>query len=554
MSAPSNERLTAGRVLSHLGVMVAVAAVMGVVVAGLAIPFAGVLGIGARDVAKGMDNLPTELKTEPLAQKTRILDSKGNLIATLYDENRVNVPLQQISRTMVKSIIAIEDSRYYEHGALDLRGTLRALVTNQASDGVVQGGSSITQQMVKLTLLSQAKTRAEKRAATDDTYERKIRELRYAIAFEENYSKDWILERYLNIAYFGDGAFGVQSAARHYFDTNAKNLNLRQSAMLAGLVKNPTGYDPTNSPDEAIKRRNVVLDRMAELNVITREKAAKTKDDEPRARRDQDQQRLRLLARPVLLRLRHQRADEGPFARQDHRGAPAAAPVRWSHHPHHPRPADAGGGRPLRPRRTSTRRTGPSAVWPWSSPAPATSAPSPSPGRWAGRRSSGETYLNYVVPQRYGDSAGFQAGSTFKAFVLATALREHVPPTFQLSVPAQVFIDMNKYQTCAPGGGEEPYASSEIWDPTNFDNAPGTFNLYTGTQHSVNTFFAQLELVTGICKPLPARQGDGHRPDRPRRPSGSRRSPSASSTPARWRWPRPTPRSRPGASTAPAGR
>ena len=154
---------------------------------------------------------------------------------------------------MVKAIVAIEDSRFYEHGALDLRGTLRALVTNQASSGVVQGGSSITQQMVKLTLLSQAKTRAERMAATDDTYERKIRELRYAIAFEENYSKDWILERYLNIAYFGDGAFGIQAAARHYFDTNAKNLDLRQSAMLAGLVKNPTGYDPTNSPDEAMQ-------------------------------------------------------------------------------------------------------------------------------------------------------------------------------------------------------------------------------------------------------------------------------------------------------------
>ena len=122
-------------------------------------------------------------------------------------------------------------------------------MTNQASAGVVQGGSSITQQMVKLTLVGQADTNEERRAATDDTYARKIRELRYAIAFEQNYSKDWILERYLNIAYFGDGAFGIQSAARHYFDKNAKDLDLRQSAMLAGLVKNPTGYDPTNSPD-----------------------------------------------------------------------------------------------------------------------------------------------------------------------------------------------------------------------------------------------------------------------------------------------------------------
>ena len=210
-----------------------------------------------------MDNLPTELKAEPLAQKTKILDADGNMIATLYDENRINVPLSQISRTMVKAIVAIEDYRYYQHGALDLKGTLRALITNQANDGVVQGGSSITQQMVKLTLLSQADTKAERKAATDDTYARKIRELRYAIAFEENYSKDWILERYLNIAYFGDGAFGVQAAARHYFDKNAKDLDLRESAMLAGLVKNPTGYDPTNNADTALERRNIVLDRMA---------------------------------------------------------------------------------------------------------------------------------------------------------------------------------------------------------------------------------------------------------------------------------------------------
>src|SRR6478736_4559065 len=120
------------------------AVVMGVVVAGLAIPFAGVVGLGARDVAKTMDSLPESLKTEALPQKTTIVDARGNVIATLYDENRVSVGLSQISRTMVKAIVAIEDYRFYQHGALDLKGTLRALVTNQASGGVTQGGSSIT--------------------------------------------------------------------------------------------------------------------------------------------------------------------------------------------------------------------------------------------------------------------------------------------------------------------------------------------------------------------------------------------------------------------------
>ena len=277
VSMPRQERLPAHRVLSHLVVMVAVAAVLGVVVAGLAIPFAGIAGIGARNVARTMDDLPEELEIDELSQRTTILDANGNRLASLYDENRIKVPLKGISRTMVKAVVAIEDYRFYEHGALDLKGTLRALITNQANSGVVQGGSSITQQLVKLTLISQAKTKAEKAAATDDTYARKLKELRYAIALEQSHSKDWILERYLNTAYFGDGAYGVQAAAKHYFDVNARDLNLRQSALLAGLVKNPYGYDPTKFPDRATERRNVVLDRMAELNVVPREKSEKNK-------------------------------------------------------------------------------------------------------------------------------------------------------------------------------------------------------------------------------------------------------------------------------------
>ena len=136
--------------------MVAVSAVMGLLFAGLAIPFAGVAGLGARTVANGMNKIPADLTAEPLAQRTRMLARDGSLLATFYDENRVNVPLHKVSRVMREAIVAIEDYRFYQHGALDLRGTLRAFITNQANNGVVQGGSSITQQMVKLTLLGQA--------------------------------------------------------------------------------------------------------------------------------------------------------------------------------------------------------------------------------------------------------------------------------------------------------------------------------------------------------------------------------------------------------------
>ena len=159
-----------------------------------------------------MKNLPEELKAAPLAQRTRVLDRNGEPIATFYDENRVNVPLTKVAPIMKRAIVAIEDYRFYEHGALDLKGTLRAFVNNQTSAGSTQGGSSITQQMAKMTQLTQARTDEERKAATENTYQRKIQELRHAIAFEQNYSKDWILERYLNLAYFGDGAYGVQAA------------------------------------------------------------------------------------------------------------------------------------------------------------------------------------------------------------------------------------------------------------------------------------------------------------------------------------------------------
>ena len=119
-----------------------------------------------------------------------------------------------------------------------------------------------------MTQLTQARTEAERKAATENTYQRKIQELRHAIAFEQNYSKDWILERYLNLAYFGDGAYGIQAASRHYFSVNASQLDTRQAATLAGLVKNPVGFDPTTYKERALARRNVVLNRMAELGVV----------------------------------------------------------------------------------------------------------------------------------------------------------------------------------------------------------------------------------------------------------------------------------------------
>ena len=492
---PPEERLPAARVLSHLGVMAAVAAVMGVVVAGLAIPFAGLVGIAARDVSRTMDDLPTELTVEPLAQKTRIVDGAGNTVASLYDENRINVSLGQVSRKMVKAIVAIEDYRYYEHGALDLKGTLRALITNQASGGVVQGGSSITQQMVKLTLVSQADGKAERAAATEESVARKIRELRYAIAFEEQYSKDWILERYLNLAYFGDGAFGIQSAARHYFNKNASELGLAESALLAGIVKNPSDLDPTNSADAARVRRDLVIDRMAELNVISERKAEKAKktkitlDLQPtdngcvnsRAPFFCDYVINYLMKDPSLGKNREERKQ---LLRTGGLTIRTTIDLRYQ------KAADQAVRENVNP--TDQAIGGLAMVEPGTGDVKALAQSRP----MGGNKELGQTFLNYVVPQEYGDSNGFQPGSTFKAFVLAQALAQGVPPNYSLTVPAQESIPESEF-----GQANCPYQSTGVWEPANFDNAGGTYDLYTGTQNSVNTFFANLELITGLCKP-----------------------------------------------------
>jgi len=496
MSAPfDDERIPPNQVLSHLGVMAVVSVVMGVVVAGLAIPFAGVLGITARNVADSMSELPAELETRALPERTRILAADGTTIATLFDENRVNVPLTQVATVMRQAILSIEDYRFYEHGALDVKGTLRALITNQAAGGVVQGGSSITQQMVKLTLLSQAEGKKEQDKAREETFSRKFRELRYAIAFEEKYSKDWILERYLNIAYFGDGVYGVQAAARHYFSTDARKLNLRQAAALAGLVKNPVGYDPTVYPDRAIARRNVVLDRMAELNVISakRAEAEKTKKLGLRVTPNRngcldsrapffcDYVVEYLKADPALGRTRKEREallESGGLTIRttiDLRFQDAADNAVRGHV--YKDDTALGALAMVEPRTgnvkaiAQSRPMGPNA-------------------------DDGETFLNYVVNQKYGDSAGFSAGSTFKAFVLATAIKQGIPLTKTYNSPPEIFLSESEFEDC----DGKPYGYG-TWDPDNATTS-GVKNLYTGTRESVNTFYAQLEADTGICEPF----------------------------------------------------
>jgi membrane peptidoglycan carboxypeptidase len=486
--------LTYGSVTSQLSVLVALSALMGVLVAGLAIPFAGALGMGSKALSKSMKNFPIKVAEEPLSQRTRVLDAHGKLIATFYDQNRVNVSLDKIAPIMRQAMVAIEDARFYEHGALDVKGTLRAFVTNQANDGVTQGGSSITQQLAKMTQLNQAQNKEEREAATADTYQRKLQELRLAVAFEKNYSKDWILERYLNIAYFGDGAYGIQSASRHYFSKDASELQPAEAAVLAGLVKNPVGYDPTTFPDRALARRNTVLNRMAAVGDISQADADKLSAGDlglkvsptrngclgSKAAFFCDYVRRYLLADPSLGKTvddRRTLLNSGGLTIKttvDLRFQQAADKATAAH----VKPTDQAIGALAM-------------VEPGTGNVRAISQSRPM-GR---KKKQGQTFLNYVVDSKYGDSNGFQAGSTFKLFVLASALEQGLPTNTAFNSPQTMHIPQNEFEDC-----DGPYANTAPWDVNNSTGA-GKFDMYRGTQQSVNTYYAQLEKKTGLCKP-----------------------------------------------------
>lgn len=497
MSEPLDEdRVPPNQVLAHLGVMAMVSAVLGLIVAGLAIPFAGVLGFAARDVADSMRDLPAALETKPLPQRTRILAKDGTPIATLYDENRVSVPLTSVAEVMRQAIISIEDYRFYQHGALDLKGTMRALVTNAGAGGVVQGGSSITQQMVKLTLLTQAQTKEEQTAASEQTFARKIRELRFAIAIEENRSKDWILERYLNIAYFGDGVYGVQAAARHFFSTDARRLTLVQAATLAGLVKSPNDYDPTDNPTKALARRNTVLERMAQLKVIPAA-TAEAESKKPIGLKITPNRNGCMFSRaPFFCDYVMAYLLEDPALGVDRKARQSllesgGLTIKTTIDLRFQEAADDAVRRYVYPNDNAVG--GLAMVVPGTGEVRAVAQSRP----MGLDQKRGETMINYVVPKQLGGSGGFLPGSTFKPFVLAAAIRQGIPLTTSFNAPAELSLRQGDFANC-PGAGN----FVGTWDVGNAgDQNAGSRNLYTGTAGSINTFYAQLERKTGVCEP-----------------------------------------------------
>ncbi|KPI11967.1 glycosyl transferase family 51 [Actinobacteria bacterium OK074] len=472
-----------------------VSVLAGAVMAGIAMPAAGALGLAAKGTVQSFDDIPANLKSPQLSQSTTILDADGGKIATVFSRDRTVVELKDISPYMQKAIVAIEDARYYKHGAIDLKGVLRAVNANARSGGVEEGASTLTQQLVKNYFIEEAGDDPTKVAqATQQTIGRKIRELKYAIQLEEKLGKKRILANYLNITFFGQQAYGVEAASQRYFSKHAKDLNLQQSALLAGIVQSPTRYDPVNDEAEAKKRRNVVLQRMADLGDVSQAEADKAKATDLGLKVSQpkngcitavkgagffcDYVREVFLNDPVFGKTRETRAQVW------NRGG---LTIRTTLDPQAQESAEA-----------SIKNH----VYKSDSVATAATIVQPGTGKILAMGQSrpygfgkNETQINLSVDQDMGGGAGYQPGSTFKPIVAAAAIEGGMSATqtfsspYEMEYPSPVSICDNKKWVNSDGTKLTNENESEV----------GPMGMKEATAKSVNTYYVQLISDIGIC-------------------------------------------------------
>ncbi|MFE5515914.1 MULTISPECIES: transglycosylase domain-containing protein [unclassified Streptomyces] len=476
-----------------------VSVLAGAVLAGIALPAAGALGLAAKGTVEGFDEIPSNLKTPPLSQRTRILDSEGGLIATVYSRDRTVVPIEKISPYMQKAIVAIEDGRFYEHGAIDLKGVLRAINRNAQSGGVSEGASTLTQQYVKNVFVEEAGDDPEKVAqATQQTIGRKVRELKFAIQVEEELGKKKILENYLNITFFGQQAYGIEAASQRYFSKHAADLNLGEAAMMAGLVQSPSRYDPINDVEEATKRRNVVLQRMADVKDISQAEADEAK------------------AAPLKLKVKTPKngcitAVHGAGFFCDYvRKTILTDPVFGKTSEERQKLWNLGGltvKTTLSPRAQTAANEAATAKVNKDDPVAASVVQvQPGTGKILSMGQSRpygldpkkhETTLNLGVANRMGGSTyGFQVGSTFKPITAAAALEKGISPAQTYTTPWKIELENNSFRTCkgSPTGYDKWELQNEL------EEEAGTWDMTGALGKSINTYFALLEQQTGLCE------------------------------------------------------
>ncbi|WP_432978528.1 transglycosylase domain-containing protein [Dactylosporangium sp. CA-233914] len=484
--------------------------IVGLAVAALIYPLAAVSGMGAKKGADALAMPPDALRQAMPAQTTHVYAADGTtLLAQFYEEYRTYTKLDTMSPSIQHAIVAAEDARFWEHHGVDFKGVARAFVANQKAGAVSQGASTITMQYVRNVLRDTARTPAEVNAATEQTGARKLREMKLAIQLEKQMSKNEILERYLNVAYFGHRAYGILAAAEVYFSKKPADLTVPEAALLAGLVQAPSSYDPAGSDARAATtRRDYVIDRMVDLKYLTPADAAAAHAT-PIALKLSDPPNDCLATRPgwgfFCAMFRSWWADQPAFGANSTERLEALRRGGYKIVTSlDPRVQDIAEQQILKREKTrSPYALGQVAIEPGTgliramavnrvySLDRASNGPHSDPRQ---RKRLRGNYPNTVNPLLGGggDMAGYQAGSTFKMFTMLAALEQGLPLSTAIYSPKTV---QTKYKT---GRNSPAHCGNDFWCPSNASNSmTGRQTMWSGFGKSVNTYFVQLEQRVG---------------------------------------------------------
>jgi membrane peptidoglycan carboxypeptidase len=497
----------------------------GVLTAAAAFPLVATGGLFADRSISAFESLPTELTQPTLPQTTYVYASDGKtLITTFYEENRREVVLDDVAPVMVDALLAAEDSKFYEHNGVDWAGIMRAAVANQGG-GDSQGASTVTMQLVRNTLIYSANSIDEVIDASEDTYDRKLREARYAMALEDMMSKEEILQGYLNVVYLGNQAYGIHAGSYTYFNKPPTELELHEAATLASLPKFPSFADGLLNGDGGdddgkflLDRRNWVIDRMAELDLVSKSEAKEAKERDleldPRPTRSEcvdvstnnwgffcdyfkewwskqevfgetERDRMSLLKRGGFRIVTSLDKDLQKHARETIKG-----------HASTKNPA-ALGSVTITPGTGHIRSMAVNRVYSLDQ--------SENLPRTDGRKDIKSNYPNTTVPLLSGNEKihGYPAGSTFKIFTMLAALEKGWPLATQIpspgEYPSRIYLapDEPGNAVCGPVR-ERGYKS---WCPFNDGKwSSGPLDMWDMFGRSSNTAFVQLEELVSVTK------------------------------------------------------
>ncbi|HEX6254468.1 MAG TPA: transglycosylase domain-containing protein [Euzebyales bacterium] len=408
--------------------------------------------------------LPDDTAFDPLAQRTRILYANGSLLAILHgEEDRKPVRVESMPDHAWQAIVAAEDKKFFDHEGYDPAGIGRAFFANFRAGGVEQGGSTISQQVARLNF---------KEIGLDQSVERKLKEIAYAIALEERFTKEEILDRYVNQVYFGSGAYGLQAASEEFFRADVSKIRVDQAALLAGLISSPSAYNPRFNPDLAREQRDLVLDSMSEAGFVTEQHAEKLK------------------TRPLKIQPPLRNTNRQPSIVEEVIGEIKANPVFGATVQEREDNLFTGG---LRIRTTISPKLQKLAVETIESRYPsdngqdgvtaAISTVDPRTGAIkaaASARRYNKQNFNVALRGRR------QPGSSFKPFVMAEALRQGFSPSTTLDARSPMVF---------------PQRWGPDWIVSNYGGASyGQIDMAAATKGSVNTYFAQLIQLVGVEK------------------------------------------------------